>query len=315
MTIKEGISLILTTLFGLYFATRYTLREQIKLLSWMFIIVIILSIIFAVVPPRYGLMGGVHAGVFRGIYTHKNNFGKMITLGAIIFLIRAIDAKKYNLIFWFLFLISIILLAAARSTTALGVFVIMLLLFFIYRTFRWRYEVMVPTTFAIATFGGGLLMWIVDQAESLASSIGKDTTLTGRTDFWPFLWEMIEKRPMLGYGFSAFWESNDAFYIWRAANWKVTDPHNGFLDLALGLGALGVAVFFIGFFLNVLKAINLVHLSKTTEGLWPLLYLTNIIIANLTETSLLAGGLYWVLYVTVSFSLLIPSEQGTKTFK
>ena len=37
--------------------------------------------------------------------------------------------------------------------------------------------------------------------------LGKDATLTGRTDLWEFVKICISQRPLLGWGFSAFWLS------------------------------------------------------------------------------------------------------------
>jgi hypothetical protein len=85
MTIARDLALVGTSLFGLYFATRYSLEEQIQLLSSMFGIVIILSFLFAIALPKYGIMDGIHAGAWRGIYNHKNVLGKVMVTGVIIF--------------------------------------------------------------------------------------------------------------------------------------------------------------------------------------------------------------------------------------
>lgn len=314
-TLTSCIGLIGTTLFGLYLATRYTLKEQLQLLACMYGLAIVLGILFAVLPPRYGIMGGVHAGAFRGIYTHKNTFGKVMVPGAVVFFLLALSATHKRLLMWCGFSFSLLLLVIAKSTTALSNLAIMLLSLFIYRTFRLRYDRMIPAFFALTTIGGSFFVWFTANADAVLGSVGKDTTLTGRTDMWPFVVEMIEKRPWFGYGYSAFWNGIDSAsaYIVRALRWPVPNSHNGLLDLWLGIGALGVVTFVLGFWVNLLRGIARVRMSQASENLWPVLYMTYMVLANITETSLMVqNDIFWVLYVSVVLSLLVPLEVDSK---
>ena len=73
--------------------------------------------------------------------------------------------------------------------------------------------------------------------------LGKDPTLTGRTQIWKSVGAEIMKHPILGYGYCAFWRG----YQGESANsaltngWAVTSAHNGFLQTWLTLGAVGLA--------------------------------------------------------------------------
>ena len=46
---------------------------------------------------------------------------------------------------------------------------------------------------------------IVATPDLLFSLLGKDATLTGRTGIWSAVIDSIAKRPLLGYGYQAFW--------------------------------------------------------------------------------------------------------------
>jgi exopolysaccharide production protein ExoQ len=309
-TLKQVLDLIGATAFGIYLATRYTLKEQINLLCWMSIVAIALSILFAIALPKYGIMASVHEGAVRGIYTHKNTFGRILVLGATVFLIHIFSHKNNRLIFTFFLGIAVILLVLTRSTGALGNFLIMTTLLLIYPILRWRVQVMIPALVALITASSGLLWWFLSNADTLLEAVGKDPSLTGRTYFWSYLWETIEKRFWLGYGFDSFWNGLDgpSAYIWRAARWKVPDAHNGFLELWLNLGFVGVSVFAVGYVLNLLKAIATIRKYKTPVGMLPLLYLTFMVLVNLAESSLL-GGIFWVLYAAIAFSFSLPIHQ------
>ncbi len=314
-TINRSIALIGTSLFGLYLASRYTIKEQLNLLMWTFGVILILSLVFAVALPKYGIMGGLHSGAWRGIYVHKNVFGKIMTMSALVFLLQAKDAKRKRWLPWFGLILSICFLILAKSTTSLINTVTIFALVPIYQTFRWRYHLMIPAVIAIVTFGGGLSLWLTSNAVTLLDALGKDTTLTGRTEMWPYIIDMIVKNPWLGYGYTAFWGdwNSPAAYVWNAAQWTPPNSHNGFLDLWLELGFLGVSVFLLGFCATLFKGLAWLRMTKYSEGLWPLLYLTYMVMTNLGESSLLnRNEIFWVLYVALALSVItLPKQPAT----
>jgi O-antigen ligase len=312
-TLARVLALVGTTLFGLYLTTRYTLKQQLQLLGWMFCLVIVLSFIFGLALRQYGIMGGVHVGAWRGIYNHKNVLGKMMIMSASIFLILAIGAKKNRLFLWCGFGISLILVLLSRSSSSLVNFIIILTAFFVFRTLRWRYELMIPGLIVLAMVGGSLFLGITDNADALLGSVGKDATLTGRTDLWPLVIGEISKRPWLGYGYGGFWYGWDsaASDIWYASGWNPPNSHNGLLDLAIQLGILGVFMFGLGFLtFSVPRALIWVRQSRTSDGFWPSLFLINFVLANLTESTLmLQNDIFWVLYVAINYTILMPPEK------
>lgn len=141
---------------------------------------------------------------------------------------------------------------------------------------------------------------------SAATSIESLKTLTGRTQLWSAVFEMIKARPWLGYGYAGFWlgGNSPAGRVWRSIKtWKPVHGHNGILDLWLELGLLGVLVFFIGFFLTLQKTILGIKNKKVPHELFPLVFLTCYLLINLTESILVKHNtIFWVLYVTVLFS-------------
>lgn len=174
---------------------------------------------------------------------------------------------------------------------------------------------MIPAIAAIATVGVSLRVWLTANADALLGAMGKDASLTGRADLWPLVWDAIWRRPWLGYGFSGYWlglkgESASLLY---AVGWNAPNAHSGILDLLLDVGFVGLSIYAIGFLTTVLKGLVWVRLSKASEGLWPVVYLTYIVLANLAESTLLIqNNIFWVLYVAVAFSVLLPPERPDK---
>ncbi|WP_373540198.1 O-antigen ligase family protein [Chamaesiphon sp.] len=320
VTRARSIALVGTSLFGLYMSARYSMREQLRLLGWSFGIIIVLSFIFALSNPHYGMMvSGVHSGTWRGIYVHKNVLGKTIGIGGLVFLLLAMDTKTQRWLPLTGLGLSFCLLLLSKSSSSMINFLTVLALIPIFQTLRWRYQLMIPTAIAIVIFGGGLSLWVNENAGMLLGAIGKDPTLTGRTDMWPSILEMIWKQPWLGYGYNGFWGDWDSpgSYVWYIVNWTPPNAHNGFLDLWLDFGLVGVIIFGLGFCQTLMRGLKWVRIDKHWVSFWGVLYLTYLVLGNLTESSLaIRNDLFWLLYITTAFSLALtnfaPDEMSAE---
>jgi O-antigen ligase len=316
MTFIRSVALIGTSMFGLYFATRYSIKEQLQLLGGAFGLVITLSFLSALLLPKYGIMSGIHAGAWRGIYNHKNVLGKMMVLSTFIFLLLATGSSSKRLYFWGGMSASLVLLILSKSSSASISFLVLLTIYLILRTLRWRYDLMLPVLLAVLILSSSLILWLTNHSDALLSAMGKDPTLTGRVDFWILILENIQKHFWLGYGYGGFWqESNsDATLIRYAVAWDVPNSHNGLLEVWIDLGIIGVAIFSLGFCITSLRALYLLRISQTSTYIWPSLFVANMAIANLTEVSLMVrNDLFWVLYITVVFSVLAPPAEKAET--
>ncbi|MFN7413507.1 MAG: O-antigen ligase family protein [Dolichospermum sp.] len=305
-TKKDTFKLICSSLFGVYLATRYTLKQQLQLLGVTFGLVIILSFLFALGLPKYGVMSGVHAGKWRGIFMHKNGLGAKMVFSCMVFLTLAMSAKKKAWIYWYGCGLSILLILLAASTAALVNLVIIIGIFFILRALWLPYQVMIPTITGIASAALTFSAWFKENQDLIFGFVGKDSNLSGRGNLWTFVYDMIWKQPWLGYGYGGFWHgwNGESAYIWFAEPWTPTHPHNGFLDLCLDLGLLGLSIFWMGFAISFIRSILIVRLYRTEEYIFPAIMMTYLILSNLAETALL-GSDNWILYITFSFSTAI----------
>lgn len=309
ITISRSFSMAGTTLLGLYLATRYSLRQQLRLLAWALGIAIVLSIIFALALPKYGIESGVHAGAWRGIYTHKNTFGSVMLLSIIVFLNLSMEIIRRKIVVWCFIFLSISLLVLSSASSPLINLLALIAAFFIFRVVHWRSRLAIPVFLFSVVVYGSLSLWLTVSAADIASAFGKDLTLTGRTDIWVYILEMINQRPLLGYGFDSFWLSDSANVIRQAIGWKgVPNAHNGYLDLALALGITGALIFTAGYVLFLLRGIAYLRVLRTPDGIWALMYLTYFSLINFTESSLLGrNSIVWLIYVSTSFSLPLLS--------
>ena len=309
-TLRFAVYAVGTTGFGLYLAMRYTLRQQMDLLSWTYGLLLVLSLLLAVAVPSYGLMSGVHEGALRGVFTHKNQFGAFMAPGGVIFLLSALRGERYSWIYWVLLVLCCGAMVMSQSTTALATFALMLILCIIYRILRWRYEMMISAILAVTIIGIFCLVFVAGYigSDSLFSSVGKDSTLSGRTEIWRYVWHQIQLRPWFGYGLAAFWNGFDgpSGYIQLAMRIAVIYAHNGFLDIWLSIGLVGLSVFLMSFLNTVKQSLALLRKTNNPEGFWPLLFLTYILLSNLTEGTITTmSSSFWAIYAAISYSLAI----------
>ena len=304
ITLRRSAILILCTLYGIYFGTRYTLKQQLTFLTWGFGLAILMSLFFGLVLPQYGIESGPHHGAWRGVYGGKNGLGASMSLSAILFLILLLGGGRKKWIIWVNFALSVTLLLLSRSSTSLVVFLALVLFLILYRAFRLRYSIMIPVLIFTLLIVSGLIIFIVAQKETLVGLVGKDLTLTGRTNIWPVVWDTIQSKPLLGYGYQGFWwpQNNEAMKIWHAIDWKPTHPHNGLLKILLEIGWLGTLAFLTSFFMAFTKSLSLVASTKSSEYYWPISFVTFMFLTNLTESDILVPDVGWILYVGACLS-------------
>jgi O-antigen ligase len=328
VTLEKVMPVLRVTVFGVYFATRYTISEQLRLLAGTFGIAVVLCLLFGFVLKSYGVVGAgyvanmedlVHSGAWRGIYIHKTVLGSMMSISALVFLFCALDNRRYNWVMWTGVGLSIYILLRSTTKAALLVLLLVLVLLPLYRTLRWNYTVLLPFLITILLVGGSVAIIFVSNADTVLSAFGKDVTLTGRTDFWPLLLNKSWQRPWLGYGYLTFWyggwEGQPAD-IWRQLKWGFEPPHahNGFLEVLMSFGLVGLALFLLSFLTGYLRSIRWLRLVKTAEGLVPLIYLTLTLLFNLTESFLMRDDILWLLYVSATLSMYYEAQEGKISF-
>lgn len=110
-----------------------------------------------------------------------------------------------------------------------------------------------------------IIAFMPELRDSVALSMGRTTSASGRTDIWRIVWGEIGQRPFLGWGWNSYWSSpyaERAFFTW----YKVPqDSHNQFLEMLLQLGVLG-PIFFIAMILTTWRF--LVSRSSQLSSFW-----------------------------------------------
>ncbi|MBL8888599.1 MAG: O-antigen ligase family protein [Planctomycetaceae bacterium] len=81
---------------------------------------------------------------------------------------------------------------------------------------------------------------------SSLAAMGRDeeqadpTKLTGRWDIWGHVLPDVLERPLLGYGFGAYWHETRWTEFERATGWPLYHSHSTYFETALGIGVIGL---------------------------------------------------------------------------
>ena len=316
LTLRRSFALLGTTAFGVLLASRYDTRALLRLLAFTLGVAAVMSVAFSVGLPSYGLDKGDHAGAWRGIYPQKNGLGQTMVLATVVFiLLRPLLAGRARLLAAGMAVLTTALVLLSTSKTALTALLALLVLSWLYRTLRLHFTIAVPLLIAVVLVGSGAALWLVGNSETVLVALGKDPTLTGRTPMWDAITASIAARPWLGYGYSAFWMGwrGPSASVIEVIEWNTPHAHNGYLDVCLQVGLVGFVLFLAGLLAALPRAIAALRATATTEGIWPIVFLSYMVLYNFTETTLLQqNNIYWVLFVsTLCSGALHPRARNT----
>lgn len=73
------------------------------------------------------------------------------------------------------------------------------------------------------------------------ASMGRNPTLTDRTEVWGWLFSLV-KNPLVGTGFESFWLGPRLAKLWTIYWWHPNEAHNGYIEIYINLGWIGIAV-------------------------------------------------------------------------
>jgi O-antigen ligase len=131
--------------------------------------------------------------------------------------------------------------------------------------------------------------------------IGRDPSFTDRDEIWAELIPIAMENPLFGKGYGGFWV--------RPIESAVNEAHNGYLDVMLELGLIGVLLIF-GFVLSMCRAAY----SALARSFWWASFgfclLLMVVVHNTSESTFLkTSDLLWSLVVFLSVLLPVAASE------
>ena len=306
-SLRSGLSLSVTTLLAFYLGERFSERQQMELLTLVGACVAVANVIVAFVWPEFGIDHQLHEGAWQGLFTQKNACAE-----ATLFLLTPALAfpaiGRYGQMLQGLYMaLCLAVILMTQSKTGWVITLIYLGFAGSLRILR-RFGGKDALPLAALAFGFAAVLAVAALAYPalFLSLIGRSGSFSGRAQIWGAILASVLRRPWGGYGFDAFWSmlNGEATRVFSATGWVVTSAHGGFLNVALELGLVELA-------LVVLTLVQACRYARTAFRLghsgyvdWCIGIIFLTVVYNLDERTLMAPQyLPWILYILACIGL------------
>jgi exopolysaccharide production protein ExoQ len=277
-----------------YLFERYSSNDIQKLLLLVGSVAAAGSIFLVFAFPQYGLQSrGVYAlGAWEGIFGQKNMCGlEMLILLLPAFFVKLTGTSARILRSGYI----AIVLGIIVMTRSAGAWVvsILCLLFVALLKLTARMPRKDAAIVALAAAGAAVTMGLILLANynTFMFALGKDPTMTGRTVLWSGLMHVAMQRPLLGYGYMAFWQgiNGPSRYLALQLNWPgLAGSESGLLELWLELGIVGLLLYLVVFARSVKDAFYCLSRGASPAALWYISILFYVVATNIEGGLLLA---------------------------
>ena len=300
------------------------LKTLIKRFSYL---VVSFSILLILYFPELGMDYSPDTGAvsYAGVSYTKNNLAR-ICLIVVFFLfcnliaLRRInttgnDKEKTFIQFVFL-LMTMGLLIITRSATSLAALVIGIIIFIALGQRIIRKNVSsIGTIMIISIILGLILQFSFDIIGLIITSQGRDMTLTGRTFLWKDLLA-FHTNPLIGVGYGSFWLGRRLAILWDMYSWMPNESHNGYLNVYLELGYVGLCLLF-GVIYCAFKNIKKELAYNFDYGRFRMGIFFIALLYNVTEDAIGKMTLLWFVFLLVSLDIprLSPSINNPSVRK
>lgn len=308
---RRAASFSANTLIVCFIAVTFPPASALRIAAITVLTILALSVLAALLLPQLGFMP--YSGEMRGVYTHKNGMGLCLVLAAIL-----------TALSWHHRLLPRPLLIASFATiAALAVPVgsattIMLLMILVALHLPLKVSAL-PRRAAAASFLLLLLgtltvvLPLVLARNRIFMALGRDVTLTGRTELWDFVDGMIAQRPLIGFGYNTFFAMPSVIeQVTSRIGWSAPNAHNGYREILLGLGVVGLILAMVVLLGALWRALQTVMRDPhAIASRFAFVYLCLYLFRNFSESDLVAqSDLSWVL---AAFAVLLPTASAIST--
>ncbi len=269
--------------------------------------------------PQYSRMYSQGGGPpqFIGVATHKNSLGALcLVCGLVLFwdfyqrwkARHSLAGSKNFLIDIVMLLLTAFLLYSSHSATAqLGMLIGMVIIV----ALNSRHLRDNPRMIVVYIVGLIVLAIAVEMTVGIvsltSSGMGRDRTLTGRTDFWMELIQM-GTNPLIGTGYESFWLGGRLNYFWNKYWWHPNQAHNGYIEIYLNLGLLGlglVSAFLFSTFKQLGRNFTQMHYSQF--NVLVAAFVVIFMVVNFTEAQF--KGSSWFIFLLFTMVLARTSNE------
>jgi exopolysaccharide production protein ExoQ len=321
LSLRRAVAFSGTVLFGLSLGAAYSGRDLIGLITRSMVLASVFSCAIVVVAPLYGVhqpgdaIQAVHAGLWRGIFGHRNTLGLWAGVTVASLLLFGQYAFDRALLRALSLLIGLACLVGANSGAGYAICATMILIGLLLIGFVRQPASRQGLYVFVAIVGAIIVLLLRDTFESWTLSLlGKDSDLTGRTLLWYYILQIAEKNNfLLGGGYFVGFVSLNT-EIGAIMQTTFGSAHNGYLETLVYTGYVGLAVCIAVLVWLAYRAVRHMRDHATAEPclrIFPLTFISVVAVHNFVEsTIILPNNLNTLLISIVAGALALPNESA-----
>lgn len=314
-TIQGSVVFATTSLFAMAMAGRLSTTACLRLTFGTMAFACFLSILWVLLLPQQGVHQATdlfqfqHAGLWRGIFTHKQGLGVTAGLTTALLLFYRSTIFSSPVVGFAAIGCSLVCLIGTQSAT--GMLVAVTLFSLLYLTYRIACSQPSTRKGMLATLAGimafGFVCFYLGILDFVMPLIGKSVDLTGRADFWPWVLLNIKNSgsALLGGGFNGGWESVVATSV---------SIDSGYIMLLVWFGYFGAAVVLTIYGWLVWAGAKLILTARADNAalqVFPFCIMVAELILNVTEPTFMGKSINTVL-ITVAACHIIKFKKGVR---
>ncbi|ALM85436.1 O-antigen ligase [Bordetella sp. N] len=299
ITIKRTIIFAGLILIGLAVAPpRSTPRQFLRVVLGTYTAILVISLFVALLIPSVGVDTFL-GNAWRGITWQKNMLGSIAGFAALLWMREWLMEPRQRGSSAAGFLFAAFMLVMAKSATAILVTGLGGVVYLFTRR-RWlggRHAGLIVMLGAVTVALYALLLFYVSQGrmptphdvvELVTSLFNKSSDLTGRGEIWSLVDITIRQHTLWGVGYSAFWTGagGPSQYIGDKLGWLPGQAHNGFLDILIDMGQVGMGLFIACVVWHLISIMRLFRLDREDAAMHLGIFVT-IMISNFSESQIL----------------------------
>jgi O-antigen ligase len=309
-TVYRVSVVLFSALVASYLGIRYSDSEWIKILMWFSGAAILLSYLLVWLLPGAAIMSTLGLeGAWRGAFSHKNYAGSIVAYGTSVLALALVlqTRRAARMALGALIVLAAIFIHFTLSATGMLVLVVLLALLAAGLLWQKHRALLDRRHYVAAGFllAAAATLGIIFR-DVLLRLLGRSPTFTGRIPLWTFvIAEVREHNPWLGYGLWTVWRIPEfCIRAGHEAGWAIPiiDAHNGYLDILLYLGAIGLLLFLLLLAQTAWRVTQYLRRSHSPASMWVLITLGYLLVTNLAISFFFQfETFHWLLLVAVIF--------------
>jgi O-antigen ligase len=281
-------------------------------------IAIPLSVLFIRYFPELGRAysrGG--ASSWSGVATGKNSLGMiclvfgLAALACFLEVYRAEKSPQRRRILLAqstLLVMTVYLLLKANSATSFACFFMCAAPMILISFFPLARKPVFLNAMVVSILGVAFCALFLKIGTGMVQDLGRDSTLTGRDDIWRAAFSQVQN-PLVGSGYESFWIGSRLETIQKILNQYLNQAHNGYIEIYLNLGWVGVVLLAILIVTGYGRAVGAVRRMTPTATLSLAIFIASVAY-NFTEAAFKMMHPLWICFFLVT--MIKPESLATE---